>query len=134
MSKLMILSLALLFSCTKETNINPFESSKDSIPESRTIKLYKEVDLNRSCLAGCQHSHSILKNAKIIKTNSVSLNIDQLNSIYNQCQEDCKSISSRITEHSTIVEENNVDQEDKPAKAKKYEEEVDHRATFEDLE
>ena len=107
MKQLLIFSLIMLVSCDgNNSGPNPFESqdgTKTKVKEEpSSIKLYKQEDLALACLEGCRHSHDIFTNAKTIRKNSISLTLDQLDSIHKQCIQNCGSIVLRIPEYTTV--------------------------------
>ena len=140
MKKLILFIIfSLLTSCSDSSfeNINNEDVSFDEeyvedVPTKKKVSI-QELQI-KACTAGCNYNYRILSIAKNLKTESISLNIEQLKSIEDSCIFFCKKKLLSNNQNNIIEDEpieiKSFEAESKEKSKKENEEEI---TPFEDL-
>lgn len=79
-----LLFISLLISCGDD--LGDDTSTKEV---KKTVKISKVMSMNQHCLKGCNFYFDILRTSKKLNKDSISLTMDQLNGIQNNCLNSC---------------------------------------------
>jgi hypothetical protein len=80
-----ILLLLLLVSCSGYLE----EEDNNNSSQDKVINTSKVMSLNEHCLKGCNYYYEILKTSKELNPKSISLTIEQLEDIQDNCLNSC---------------------------------------------
>lgn len=113
-----LLSLFLLISCGDD--LSEELSTKNEV--KKKVLVSKVMSMNQHCLKGCNFYFDLLRTSKKLNKDSISLTMDQLNDIQNNCLNSCVyNVIGKQTEEM-VEEDSYTDQNDSSVNTENKEE------------